>query len=85
MPLYDYACRKCGRRFEEFLLGDERPVCPRCGAKTVRRLMSGSFAVRGGGGGGADGGGGSGGGGSAGGSSCASCRAASCRSCGSNR
>ena len=40
MPLLDFECEKCSARFEELVLGDLEPVCPRCGAGEVRRLYS---------------------------------------------
>ena len=46
MPLYEYACRKCARRFEALVLGRETPVCPGCGGHDLERLLS-TFAVGG--------------------------------------
>lgn len=49
MPIYEYACRECGRRFS-FLVGvvaDEgEPVCPRCGSSSVRKVISRIARVR---------------------------------------
>jgi len=45
MPVYEYRCRKCGKTYE-FLKkssGDD-PVCPHCGGREAKRLLSG-FAV----------------------------------------
>ncbi|MFZ5812845.1 MAG: zinc ribbon domain-containing protein [Thermodesulfobacteriota bacterium] len=40
MPLYDFQCRSCGRRFEELGAADApAPECPGCGGET-RRLVS---------------------------------------------
>jgi len=41
MPLYEYQCESCGRRFEEMQRVDDPPVasCPECGGK-VRKLLS---------------------------------------------
>ena len=43
MPLYDYICQSCRKRFEVFLTYQEygvRPVaCPHCGSSDVRRRM----------------------------------------------
>ena len=36
MPIYEYECQQCGRKFEYFLRsgGDEKKVkCPKCGAE----------------------------------------------------
>ena len=49
MPLYEYACRRCTRRFEALVFGVERPVCPGCGAQDLEKLLS-TFAVGGEGG-----------------------------------
>ena len=40
MPTYDYECRACGHRFEEFQSITEPPLteCPSCGGE-VRRLI----------------------------------------------
>lgn len=43
MPIYEYACARCGKRFS-LLLGitAEQPTaaCPKCGATEPRRLVS---------------------------------------------
>ena len=43
MPLYDYICQRCSRRFEVFLsyaeYGRKRVACPQCGSREVRRRM----------------------------------------------
>jgi putative FmdB family regulatory protein len=42
MPTYEYECRKCGHRFEEYQSITAKPLsaCPRCKGQ-VRRLISG--------------------------------------------
>ena len=42
MPLYEYECGACGRRFDRLVSASEaaEAVCPRCGASEVRRLIS---------------------------------------------
>ena len=40
MPIYEYACKNCGREFEELIRGDEQPACPACGQSRVERQMS---------------------------------------------
>jgi putative FmdB family regulatory protein len=43
MPIYEYRCRKCGKRFSVLTLRvGERvtPTCERCGHRVVDRLMS---------------------------------------------
>ncbi|MBI4261677.1 MAG: zinc ribbon domain-containing protein [Actinobacteria bacterium] len=41
MPIYEFACRTCGERFERLLpVRSEPPGCPACGARRARRLIS---------------------------------------------
>lgn len=43
MPLYEYACEECERRFEELSLSPSEtiaPPCPQCGGGPTRRLLS---------------------------------------------
>jgi len=43
MPLYEYQCEQCGDRFERLMSLTEaarRSKCPKCGSKSVRKLMS---------------------------------------------
>jgi putative FmdB family regulatory protein len=44
MPLYEYRCRGCEKRFEEFVVGDAHPRCPSCESRKVDKLLS-VFAV----------------------------------------
>jgi putative FmdB family regulatory protein len=45
MPLYDFACRSCGDRFEARTGFDEPgPPCPACGTPEPERVIS-SFAT----------------------------------------
>lgn len=44
MPLFEYRCKACDRRFEEFVLGQARPRCPGCESSRVEKLLS-VFAV----------------------------------------
>jgi putative FmdB family regulatory protein len=46
MPLYEYKCRKCSKRFEFLVMGSDRPSCPKCNGRDLERLFS-SFAVSG--------------------------------------
>jgi putative FmdB family regulatory protein len=47
MPLYEYICRSCSRRFEALVMGPPSPACPGCGGKDLEKLVS-TFAVGGG-------------------------------------
>jgi putative FmdB family regulatory protein len=46
MPIYEYACRSCGHRFEHLLLpaAKTEPACPACQSQDLEKLMSG-FAL----------------------------------------
>jgi putative FmdB family regulatory protein len=52
MPIYEYECATCGKRFEEIQKITAPPLkkCSLCGAGQVRRLISQtSFRLKGGG------------------------------------
>lgn len=50
MPIYEYACRDCGRRFERLVRAwREEVACPACAGREVDRLLS-TFAMAGAGG-----------------------------------
>ena len=52
MPLYEYSCRDCGRRFEVLQrmgAGAAGLTCPQCGSENVGKQFS-TFASAGGGG-----------------------------------
>ncbi len=56
MPLYEYQCTDCGRRFEAMRRISQRkeaPVCKECGSEHTELAMSASAFLGGGGGGGA--------------------------------
>lgn len=40
MPLYEYACRACGREFEVLVRGEETPACPHCESRKLDKLLS---------------------------------------------
>jgi putative FmdB family regulatory protein len=46
MPTYEYECRSCKHRFEEFQSITDEPLrkCPKCG-KSVRRLFGGGMGI----------------------------------------
>ena len=48
MPIYEYACRKCGEKFEQLVrsmkAADEPQKCPKCGSQQTARSLS-VFAV----------------------------------------
>lgn len=49
MPLYEFVCVPCGKRFEKLQKNqdEEAPVCPACGSKEVKKEIS-SFSSSGG-------------------------------------
>jgi putative FmdB family regulatory protein len=41
MPLYEFRCEKCGRRFEELVTNSSQKVaCPNCDSEDVEREFS---------------------------------------------
>lgn len=50
MPLYEYRCQQCGKRFT-FLYGviarNTNPRCPRCGSDELKKLISRVRRLRG--------------------------------------
>ena len=55
MPIYEYACKKCGRVFEEIVVrqSDQAAVrCPACNDRRVDKLISRPAATASGGDGG---------------------------------
>jgi putative FmdB family regulatory protein len=40
MPLYSYHCAKCDRESELLVASSDRPACPTCGSRRLRRLVS---------------------------------------------
>lgn len=75
MPIYEFRCSNCGRKFETLCrMGEtgEGLECPHCGSRTLSRLVS-AFRVAGGSGGTGDGNGSGGG--------CAGCSSRSCSTC----
>lgn len=75
MPIYEYNCEKCNKKFEILIMGSDKARCPGCGNMKVKRLMSScGFVSKGRGGETVSS--------SAGASSCAGCSSNSCASCG---
>jgi len=53
MPIYEYACKKCRRVFEEFVVRSSdlaEITCPSCRTREVEKVMSRPAAVAGRGG-----------------------------------
>jgi len=69
MPIYEYRCKACGKKFEKLVRGQEKVTCPQCGKGKLDKLFS-VFGVKSGD--------------SftpSSGSSCTSCSASSCEGC----
>ncbi|MBN1837913.1 MAG: zinc ribbon domain-containing protein [Spirochaetales bacterium] len=47
MPTYEYECRHCHHRFEQFQSITEDPIkrCPKCGRNSLRRLFGGGLGI----------------------------------------
>ena len=45
VPIYEYKCRKCKKRFEELVKIGETPQCPRCDDPNPEQLFSMTAAV----------------------------------------
>lgn len=40
MPLYEFSCKKCGKKFEELVFNDKSPLCPNCKSADTEKLLS---------------------------------------------
>jgi len=40
MPLFEYACRGCGRQFEAFVTAERTAACPACEGVDLQKLLS---------------------------------------------
>jgi putative FmdB family regulatory protein len=40
MPIYEYACERCGHEFELLVRGTRVPACPECASEQVARRLS---------------------------------------------
>jgi putative FmdB family regulatory protein len=47
MPLYEYRCGDCRKRFEALVHSGQKPACAHCGSRKLEKLIS-VFAVAGG-------------------------------------
>lgn len=45
MPIFEYACKGCGRAFELLVRSDTRISCPQCGSENVLKKLS-QFSAR---------------------------------------
>lgn len=54
MPIYEYRCHNCRKKFNRLLLSfkaaaDDTPACPYCKSPNARRLVSRVYSIKGGG------------------------------------
>ena len=49
MPLYEYKCVKCGKRFEkiESMSAPEKQKCPKCGGRAERQIAAPAIQFKG--------------------------------------
>jgi putative FmdB family regulatory protein len=40
MPIFEYACRQCGREFEALVRADSVPECPHCRSTALDKQLS---------------------------------------------
>ena len=40
MPIYEYACHECGRKFEMLVRTDTVPSCPACQSRDLEKMLS---------------------------------------------
>lgn len=42
MPLYEYECKKCGKKFEKLIFSTEKEniKCPFCSSEETKRILS---------------------------------------------
>ena len=40
MPIFEYACRDCGREFEAFVTQARTPACPGCDSDNLAKRLS---------------------------------------------
>ena len=44
MPIFEYLCGGCGKRFEVLIRGSEKPHCPKCNSTRLEQQLS-AFAL----------------------------------------
>lgn len=74
MPIYEYFCDACDKKFETLVRSGEVPSCPQCGSRDLKKLLSTcGFVSKSAGGETVS---------TSAGSSCGSCTSSGCSSCG---
>ncbi len=51
MPIYEYACTRCGHQFEKIQKFSDRPIrtCPECKGRVEKLVSQSAFVLKGGG------------------------------------
>jgi putative FmdB family regulatory protein len=44
MPIFEYACKECGHKFEALIYGSQKAECPKCHSRKLAPQLS-VFAV----------------------------------------
>jgi putative FmdB family regulatory protein len=49
MPIYEYSCNKCKKKFEVMQRIDEKPLttCPQCGGRVKKVISPSAFVLKG--------------------------------------
>jgi len=47
MPIFEYVCKDCGKKFEAIVMGSKQAECPSCHGRKLEQQLS-VFAVAGG-------------------------------------
>lgn len=74
MPIFDFICNGCGKKFETLVMGSTKPSCPYCQSDDLTKQVS-AFAFR------SSGSSSSESGSSSSGSGCKSCAGGTCSTC----
>lgn len=40
MPIYEYVCKQCDKRFEKLVRSSTTVACPSCGGSSLEKLLS---------------------------------------------
>jgi putative FmdB family regulatory protein len=40
VPIFEYACRACGRQFEQLVRTGDTPACPACASQDLEKQLS---------------------------------------------
>jgi len=49
MPLFDYECQKCGKKFSEVvkITRKSNPKCPKCKSRKTKKIITGAPKIMG--------------------------------------